>query len=64
MIEAIVREMLLLVIAKIQLFVFDLSIKAQILICKLLFFFFLVIMGVRTSLYAYRLISRCSEVND
>ena len=56
--------MLLLVIAKIQLFVFDLSIKAQILICKLLFFFFLVIMGVRTSLYAYRLISRCSEVND
>jgi hypothetical protein len=63
MIEAIVREMLLLVIAKIQLFVFDLSTKAQILICKL-FFFFLVIMGVRTSLYAYRLISRCSEVND
>jgi hypothetical protein len=63
MIEAIVREMLLLVIAKIQLFVFDLSTKAQILICKF-FFFFLVIMGVRTSLYAYRLISRCSEVND
>ena len=63
MIEAIVREMLLLVIAKIQLFVFDLSTKAQILICKLFFFFF-VIMGVRTSLYAYRLISRCSEVND
>ena len=30
MIEAIVREMLLLVIAKIQLFVFDLSTKAQI----------------------------------
>jgi len=40
MIEAIVREMLLLVIAKIQLFVFDLSTKAQILICKLFFFFF------------------------
>jgi hypothetical protein len=39
MIEAIVREMLLLVIAKIQLFVFDLITKAQILICKLFFFF-------------------------